>query len=145
MFKVLSTYHYLHLTYRFKPRSAEWQSQQDPMDYLCYASLDYSVFRFIDFHNYKTKLTNLDRPNQSFRYFFENFAVIAFQCDQVGQFIGLWATFQSPRPQLICPNLLHFQAIFVKVSKSFIFLGKSFWVTFTDIRRFFTGHTAAFG
>ena len=29
------------------------------------------------------------------------------QCDQIGRFIGLWATFQSLWQQLICPNLLH--------------------------------------
>ena len=42
------------------------------------------------------------------------------------QIIGLWATFQSFWQQLICPNLLHSQAIFVKVSKYFFvksFLG----------------------
>ena len=29
------------------------------------------------------------------------------QCDQIGRFIGLCATFQSLWQQLICPNLLH--------------------------------------
>ena len=29
------------------------------------------------------------------------------QWDQIGQFIGLWATFQSLCQQLICPNLPH--------------------------------------
>ena len=29
------------------------------------------------------------------------------QCDQIGRFIGLWATFESLWQQLICPNLLH--------------------------------------
>ena len=29
------------------------------------------------------------------------------QCDQIGWFIGLWATFQSFWQQLICPNLLN--------------------------------------
>ena len=29
------------------------------------------------------------------------------QCDQIGQFIGLWATLQSIWQQLICPNLPH--------------------------------------
>ena len=32
------------------------------------------------------------------------------QCDQIGQFIGLKATFQSLWQQLICPNLLHFSS-----------------------------------
>ena len=40
------------------------------------------------------------------------------QCDQTGHFIGLWATFQSLWQQLICPNLPHSLAIFVKVLKS---------------------------
>ena len=48
------------------------------------------------------------------------------QCDQIGRFIGLWGTFQSLRQQLICPNLIHSQVIFVKVSKSLIFLVRSF-------------------
>ena len=43
------------------------------------------------------------------------------QCDQIERFIALWATFQSLWQQLFCPNWPHFQAIFVKVSKSFIF------------------------
>ena len=29
------------------------------------------------------------------------------QCDQIGRFDGLWATFQSLWQQLSCPNLLH--------------------------------------
>ena len=47
------------------------------------------------------------------------------QCDQIGRFIGLWATFYSVWQQLICPNLPHSLAIFVNVPKSFIFLVKS--------------------
>ena len=30
-----------------------------------------------------------------------------FQCDQIGRFIGLWATFKRLWQQLICPNLPH--------------------------------------
>ena len=44
---------------------------------------------------------------------------------------------------LFCPNLLHSQAIFVKVSKSLIYLVKSFWATFIDIWHLFTGHTGS--
>ena len=44
------------------------------------------------------------------------------QCDQIGRFISLWATFQSLQQQLFCPNRPDFMAIFVKLSKSFIFL-----------------------
>ena len=36
------------------------------------------------------------------------------QCDQIGQFIGLWANFQSLWQQLICPNLLPFLGNFCK-------------------------------
>ena len=45
------------------------------------------------------------------------------QCDQIEQFIALWATFQSLGQQTYCS---HFKAIFVNVSKSFILLVKSF-------------------
>ena len=48
------------------------------------------------------------------------------QCDQIGRFFGFWATFQRLWQQLFCPNLPHSWAIFVKVSKSLIFLVKSF-------------------
>ena len=48
------------------------------------------------------------------------------QCDQIWWFIGLWATFKSFWQQLICPNLSHSYGIFVKESKSIIFLVKSF-------------------
>ena len=64
------------------------------------------------------------------------------QCDQIGRFISLWATFQSQWQQFYCPNCPHFLAIFVNVSKSFIFLVKSFWAPFIDIWQFFSGHTA---
>ena len=40
------------------------------------------------------------------------------ECDQIGQFIGLWATFQSLWQQLICPKDPTFLGNFVKVSKS---------------------------
>ena len=56
------------------------------------------------------------------------------QCDQIGRFIGLWATFKSLWQQLICPNFPHSE------SKSIIFLMKSFWATFIDIWRFFWSH-----
>ena len=42
------------------------------------------------------------------------------------QAVWLWATFQSLWTQLICPNLIHSNAILVKVSKYLIFLLKSF-------------------
>ena len=58
------------------------------------------------------------------------------QCDQIWRFISLWATFQSLWQQLFCPNN-HVMVIFVWLSKSFIFLVKSFlgnfyshWATF---------------
>ena len=48
------------------------------------------------------------------------------QCDQIGRFFAFWASIQSRWQQLFYPNCSHCQAIFVKVSKSFIFLVKSF-------------------
>ena len=59
------------------------------------------------------------------------------QCDQIGQFIGIWAGFQSLWQQLNCPNLTHSLSIFVKVSKLFIFLVKPFLGNFY-------GHMAIF-
>ena len=48
------------------------------------------------------------------------------QCDQIERFFALWATIQSRWQQLFYPNCPHCLAIFVKLSKSFIFLLKSF-------------------
>ena len=63
------------------------------------------------------------------------------QCDQIGRFFGLWTTFQSLWQQLICANLLHSQAIFVKESKSVIFLVKSFLGNFyRHLANFFWSH-----
>ena len=63
------------------------------------------------------------------------------QCDQIGQFIGLWATFQSSWQKLICPNISHSLAIFVNMSKSIIFLVKSFLSNFYRHLAIFSGHT----
>ena len=46
------------------------------------------------------------------------YSLLQQQCDQIGQFIVLWATFQSLLQQLFCPNCPHiwgFFGIFVKV------------------------------
>ena len=48
------------------------------------------------------------------------------QCDQIGRVFALWAIIQSRWQQLFYPICLHCQAIFVTVSKSFIFLVKSY-------------------
>ena len=48
------------------------------------------------------------------------------QCDQSGRFIAPCAMTQSLWQHLIYPNLLLSYAIFVKISKSFIFLVKSY-------------------
>ena len=64
-----------------------------------------------------------------------------FECDQIGQFIGLWTTFQSLSQQLICPNHPNFKAILVEMSKSLIFLVTPFLATFIDIWQLFTRHT----
>ena len=71
----------------------------------------------------------------------KNFRVCCHQCDQIWQFIGLWATFQSLWQQLLCPHLPHSKAICVKVFKSLFFLVKSFLGNFFYIWRLFTGHT----
>ena len=63
------------------------------------------------------------------------------QCDQIGQFISLWVTFQSLCQQLFCQNHPHFLAIFVKRSKSFMFLVESFLGNFYRHLATFTGHT----
>ena len=42
---------------------------------------------------------------------------------------------------IVLPNLPTFLGNFAKVAKSLIFPGKSFWATFIDIWRLFTGHT----
>ena len=59
------------------------------------------------------------------------------QCDQIGRFIGIWATFQSLCQQWVCPNLPYSWAIFLKLSKSLIFLVKSLLDSFY-------GHLATF-
>ena len=66
------------------------------------------------------------------------------QCDFIWQFIGLWASFYSLWQQLICPNLLHAQAIFVKVTKSIIFLVKSFLGNSNRHLALFSGHTGQY-
>ena len=43
------------------------------------------------------------------------------QCDQIGQFITLWATFHSPWQQLICPNCPHNLPNFCKGVKIYPF------------------------
>ena len=48
------------------------------------------------------------------------------QCDQIGRFFALWAIIQRWGQQLFYPNWPHCYTIFVKVSKSIIFLVKSF-------------------
>ena len=66
------------------------------------------------------------------------------QCDQIWRFIGLWATFKSFWQQLIFPNLSHSQGIFVKESKSIIFLVKSYLGKFYRHLAIFSGHTACY-
>ena len=50
----------------------------------------------------------------------------ANQCDQIGRFFALLATIQKLVATIILPKLATLSAIFVKVSKPFIFLLKSF-------------------
>ena len=64
------------------------------------------------------------------------------QCDQIGWLIALLPTFQSLWQQLFCPNHPHFKAIFVKLSKSFMFLVQLFLCNFLDIWRLLSGPAA---
>ena len=68
----------------------------------------------------------LSKTTKNNLYFSLSKYAICNQCHQIGRFIALWATFQSLWYQLFCPNCPHFEAFFVKVSKSFIVLAKSF-------------------
>ena len=52
------------------------------------------------------KMSNLN-PCKIFSLHLPLFEVTWWQCDQIWQFFGLWATFQSLWQQLICPNLPH--------------------------------------
>ena len=73
--------------------------------------------------NLTRKLSTQNRSSENFDPSF----ISSDQCDQIGRFIGLLASFQSLRQQLICPNLSNSQAAtFIKVSKSIIFVVKSF-------------------
>ena len=65
-----------------------------------------------------------------------HFSIIQTQCDQIGQFIALWATFQSLWRQLFCPNHPHFRQLLSKIfnfSSGIIFgqllstLGDFYW------------------
>ena len=63
------------------------------------------------------------------------------QCDQILQFIALWASFQSQWQQLFCPKA-HVFGNYCKGVKIFHFSqGIIFWAIFMDIGRLFTGHT----
>ena len=55
---------------------------------------------------------------------------------------AIYCTLGSLSKHIFCPNCPHFLAIFVKMSKSFIFYWNHFWATFIDIWQLFTGHTA---
>ena len=43
------------------------------------------------------------------------------QCDQIGRFIGLWATFESLWQQLICTKISHIHGQFFKGVKIYNF------------------------
>ena len=62
------------------------------------------------------------------------------QWDQIFHFIALGATLQSLGQQLFCPKRHYFYANFVKVSKSFILLVKSFLGNFYVHSTTFSGH-----
>ena len=60
------------------------------------------------------------------------------QCDQIGRFIGLWATFQSLWQQLICPSST-FYGNFCKGVKIFNFSSEI--INFYRHLAIFSGHT----
>ena len=53
--------------------------------------------------------------------------IVPRQCDQIGPFITLCATFQSPCQQLFCPNCKHILGNFCKFLKIFHFTSKIFY------------------
>ena len=59
------------------------------------------------------------------------------QCVQIGQFIGLWATFLKPLATINLPKSPTFLDIFVKVSKAVLFLVKSFLGNFNRLLAIF--------
>ena len=63
------------------------------------------ILHFHDFQHTFINNTNINNflTNNSINNCFS----ASFQCDQVGQYFGLWATFESLWQQLICPNLPH--------------------------------------
>ena len=63
------------------------------------------------------------------------------QCDQIGRFIGLWATFQSPWPTIILPKYPTFLDNFCKGVKIYHFLKKSILGHFSRHLAIFSGHT----
>ena len=67
-----------------------------------------------------------------------NLAVL--QCDQIGRFIALRATFQRLWQQLFCPNCPHFRQ-FLWRCPNLSFLVESFLGNFYRHWRLFTGHT----
>ena len=64
---------------------------------------------------------------------------------RLGNLLAFGQLFKALGNNLICPNLRHSYAIYVKVSKTLIFLVKSFLANFIDIWRLFTGHAAPQG
>ena len=73
---------------------------------------------------------------------FQSVELTSLQRVQIGQFIALWATFQSLYQQFICPNLPHSQTIFVNLSKYILFLVQSFLGNCYRHLAIFSGHTA---
>ena len=94
---------------------------------MCYQShqlFDWDSFELNGKFKLKTKAHISDHLSSRGRP--EIYPTTEIQCGQIGRFNRLWATFRSLWQQLNCPNLPYSCAIFVKVSKSLIFLVKSF-------------------
>ena len=67
----------------------------------------------------------------------------SIQCDQIGRFIALWATFQSLLQQLFCPNRVTFLDNFCNGVKIFYFSSEIIFGQLLDIWLLITGHTAS--
>ena len=123
------------------PRPIHWSCLSEKMSWPLTPSRLKSLShgRSVIINQLSRPITFHDSPNQKRTN--ENYPCIRFssynQCDQIGRFFYTLGNFWKPLQQLICPNLLHSSAIFVKVSKCLILLVKSMLGNFYSIWQFF--------
>ena len=84
----------------------------------------------------RSKLPKTCKTSPKWWYF-----VNSGQCDQIGQFIGLWATFLKPLAAINLPKFPIFLCNFLQVSTFIIFLVKSFLGNFYRHLVIFSDHT----